>query len=196
VAADEVEPCEFEDDGLVERGLEVEVEGFERLALLEAAALDAAVDALLDRSKPARDPRAAAFTIWPTFLRNSKRIPGEAGARHPESSGAGGSAALWPLGAASSTRQRLLAPPRERTPRPTRRLPSTRRRPGVNRFRHSVHRGCFAMCTSVTDAWPCKLDRFAAPPATEVGQQSAPATAAAPGWVTNAPRDGSVPDRR
>jgi len=36
VAADEVEPRELEDDGLVERGLEVEVEGFEGLVLLEA----------------------------------------------------------------------------------------------------------------------------------------------------------------
>lgn len=47
VAPDEVEARELEDDRLVELGLEVEVEGLERLVLLEPAAIDAACDALL-----------------------------------------------------------------------------------------------------------------------------------------------------
>lgn len=48
VAADEIESSELEDEGLVERGLEVEVERLERLVLLEAAAVDAPPDALLE----------------------------------------------------------------------------------------------------------------------------------------------------
>jgi len=46
VAADEVEAQELEDGGLVDAGLEREVEGLEGLALPEARALDAALDAV------------------------------------------------------------------------------------------------------------------------------------------------------
>jgi len=48
VAADEVESSELDDHGLVELGLEVEVERLECLVLLEAAAVDAPGDALLE----------------------------------------------------------------------------------------------------------------------------------------------------
>jgi hypothetical protein len=48
VAADEVEAGEFEDERLVEAGLEVPVEDLEGLALDEATGVDAAVDALLE----------------------------------------------------------------------------------------------------------------------------------------------------
>ena len=48
VAAHEVEACELEHEGLVERGLEVPVECLERLALDEPAGVDAPDDALLE----------------------------------------------------------------------------------------------------------------------------------------------------
>lgn len=48
LATDEVEAGELEDDGLVELGLEGEVEGLERLAFGQAALVDAALDAPLD----------------------------------------------------------------------------------------------------------------------------------------------------
>ena len=48
VAAHEVEACELEQEGLVERGLEVPLECLERLALDEPARVDAPDDALLE----------------------------------------------------------------------------------------------------------------------------------------------------
>jgi len=66
VAADDVEPREFEDERLVERGVDVEVERLERLVLPEAAPVDAPPDALLratwalGRASPGAAPRAAA----------------------------------------------------------------------------------------------------------------------------------------
>src|SRR6185295_2424412 len=48
VAAHEVEACELEHERLVEAGLKVPVEGFERLALDEPAGVDAPRDALLE----------------------------------------------------------------------------------------------------------------------------------------------------
>lgn len=48
VAAHEVEACELEHEGLVERGLEVPVECLERLALDEPAGVDATDDALFE----------------------------------------------------------------------------------------------------------------------------------------------------
>jgi len=48
VAAHEVEAPELEDEGLVERGLKVPVEGFEELALVQSAGLDAASNATFE----------------------------------------------------------------------------------------------------------------------------------------------------
>ncbi len=47
VTADEVETCQLEDEGLIEGGLEVEVEGLERLVLDETAVANAPRDARL-----------------------------------------------------------------------------------------------------------------------------------------------------
>jgi len=47
VALDEAQATELEDEALVDSGLEVEVEGFEGLALVEAAVVDTTLDASL-----------------------------------------------------------------------------------------------------------------------------------------------------
>ncbi len=65
VPTDEVETRELEDEGLVEGGLEVEVEGLESLALDESAVLDAPRDAAFGLVIDLRARTCSSQAVWP-----------------------------------------------------------------------------------------------------------------------------------